>query len=124
MTLGENIKKKREEAGLSQDELAQKLGYKSRSTIAKVEADVNDLNQTKLKAFATALGTTVTELLDFDKDSDPQAYYLDPETARMVQELKDHPGQRVLFDASRDLKPEDVQIVLNLINGLKAKEGK
>jgi DNA-binding XRE family transcriptional regulator len=37
MELYERIKKRREELDLSQDELAQKLGYKSRSTIAKIE---------------------------------------------------------------------------------------
>ena len=37
MKLYERIKKRREELGMSQDELAQKLGYKSRSTIAKIE---------------------------------------------------------------------------------------
>ena len=119
MTLGDNIRRKREEAGLSQDELAQRLGYKSRSTIAKVESGVNDLTQSKIQAFADVLGTTVTELLDVK-----QPYYFDPETAKLAQELKDNPGQRILMDASRNLSKEDLANIINLINGLKAKEGK
>ena len=51
MTLGDNIRRKREEAGLSQDELAQRLGYKSRSTIVKVESGVNDLTQSKIRDY-------------------------------------------------------------------------
>lgn len=35
--LGDMIKKRREQIGMSQDELAQKVGYKSRSSINKIE---------------------------------------------------------------------------------------
>ena len=37
MTIGERIAKYRQEKGLSQEELAHLLGYKSRSTIYKIE---------------------------------------------------------------------------------------
>ena len=50
-------------------------------------------------------------------------YYLDPETAKLAQELKDNPGQRTLFDASKDLSPDDIKVVMTVINGLKKKEG-
>ena len=55
MELYENIKHRREELGLSQQDLADMLGYKSRSTIAKIEAGENDIPQSKIKAFAIAL---------------------------------------------------------------------
>lgn len=122
MTLGDKIRIRREEAGLSQDDLARKLGYKSRSTIAKLESGVNDLTQSKLKAFADALNTTVADLLDWDEPQE-KPYYFDSETARLAQEIKDNPGQRILFDASRNLTPEDIKVVMTVIKGLKAKEG-
>lgn len=122
MTLGDKIRIRREEAGLSQDDLARKLGYKSRSTIAKLESGVNDLTQSKLKAFADALNTTVADLLDWDEPQE-KPYQFDSETARLAQELKDNPGQRILFDASRNLTPEDIKVVMTVIKGLKAKEG-
>lgn len=37
MTIGERIKKRRLELGMTQDELAKKLGYKSRSSVNKLE---------------------------------------------------------------------------------------
>ena len=39
MDIGERIKLRREELNLSQDELAKKVGYKSRSSINKIEQD-------------------------------------------------------------------------------------
>lgn len=69
-TLGENIKNRRIELGLSQEELADRLGYKSRSTVAKIEAGINDLTQSKIAAFAQALSTTRSQLMgDGDKNT-------------------------------------------------------
>ena len=62
-TVGSRIKSTREAANLSQADLARKLSYKSASTIARIESGENDLNQTKLKAFASALGVSVGYLL-------------------------------------------------------------
>lgn len=63
MTFGERVRQRREELGLSQDELARKLGYRSRSTINKIELGKNDIGQSKIIAFAKALETTIDYLL-------------------------------------------------------------
>ena len=63
MELYENIRSRRIALKMTQQELAQKLGYKSTSTIAKIESGVNDIPQAKLSAFADALNTTPAELM-------------------------------------------------------------
>lgn len=67
MSLGQNIKLYREKLGLSQEELAKKLGYKDRSTIAKIESNVNDLTQSKIVAIAEALKTTPAALMGWER---------------------------------------------------------
>lgn len=47
MTLYENIKALRESLKMSQDELATKVGYKDRTSIAKIESGKVDLSQSK-----------------------------------------------------------------------------
>lgn len=64
MPIGANIKKRRYELGLSQQELADALGYKTRSTIAKIESGENDITQKKLQRFAEVLDTSVEALID------------------------------------------------------------
>lgn len=64
MALGENIKQARMKSQISQDELAKRLGYKSRSTIAKIESGENDLTQKKVAAFAKALNVSIDFLMD------------------------------------------------------------
>jgi 2-C-methyl-D-erythritol 4-phosphate cytidylyltransferase len=63
MSVGSNIKKRRYELRMSQQELAFKMGYKTRSTIAKIESGENDVSQKKLQKFAEILDTTVEMLL-------------------------------------------------------------
>jgi 2-C-methyl-D-erythritol 4-phosphate cytidylyltransferase len=63
MSVGTNIKKRRYELRMSQQELADALGYKTRSTIAKIESGENDVSQKKLAKFAKALDTTVEALI-------------------------------------------------------------
>ena len=53
--IGQKIKSRREELGLTQEELAKKLGYKSKSSINKIEMGKNDITQSRLNDFANAL---------------------------------------------------------------------
>ena len=59
MGISENIKRRRLELRLSQQELADKMGYKSRSTIAKIESGENCVPESRIPWFAKALDTTV-----------------------------------------------------------------
>ena len=63
MSVGSNIKKRRFELKMSQQELADAMGYKTRSTIAKIESGENDVSQKKLQRFAQVLDTTVEMLI-------------------------------------------------------------
>lgn len=63
MSVGSNIKKRRYELKMSQQDLADAMGYKTRSTIAKIESGENDVSQKKLQKFASVLDTTVESLI-------------------------------------------------------------
>lgn len=67
--IGKRIKLKREALGLTQEDLAKKLGYKSKTTIAKIESGTNDIVQSKVKDFAVALETTIAYLMGWDDDT-------------------------------------------------------
>lgn len=64
MTLGESIRIRRIQLGLSQQELADALGYKTRSSISKLEKDQSALSHDKLVALANVLKTNAGTLLE------------------------------------------------------------
>ena len=61
--IGANIRRKREELGLSQEELATRVGYRHKTSINKIELGINDLPQNKIVKFADALETTPAVLM-------------------------------------------------------------
>ena len=66
MTIGERIKHRRIELGLSQDELSRKMGYKTRNAIYQFEQKDN-MKLSLVEKFAKALDTTPSYLMGWDK---------------------------------------------------------
>lgn len=71
MLLGNRIKQLRMQRNMSQDELAKKIGYNSRSSINKIELGINDIPQSKIKAIADALLTTPAYLMGWEDLEQP-----------------------------------------------------
>ena len=77
--IGKKIRFKREQLNMTQEELAKRLGYKSKTTIAKIENGTNDIVQSKVVDFANALDTTVAYLMGWEDEDhqipkDPQTF--------------------------------------------------
>ena len=69
MPIGERIRQRREELGISQSELARRVGYKSRSSINKLEKDdKNGVSREQLYKIAQALKTTPSYLMGWESE--------------------------------------------------------
>ena len=60
---GRNIRRLREMRGLSQERLAEMVGYKSRTSINKIEMGKTDIGQKNIVKIASALGVTSADIL-------------------------------------------------------------
>ena len=63
MQIGNIIKKRRVQLGLSQTELANKLGFKSKASISRIELGVQSLPQNKILEMAKALDVSPEYLM-------------------------------------------------------------
>lgn len=72
MTVGERIKARREELGWTQQELAERLGKKSKTSVCRIEKNMEDLTNTRLLAYAKALGIPVADLV---RDAEEQMVF-------------------------------------------------
>ena len=69
MPIGERIRQRREELGMSQSELAREVGYKSRSSINKLEKDdKNGVSREQLYKIAQALKVTPSYLMGWEDE--------------------------------------------------------
>ena len=65
--IGIRILALRKQAGITQQELANKVGYKSKSAINKIELGLRDISQSKIILFANALNVTPAYLLGIEE---------------------------------------------------------
>lgn len=68
MKLYQNIRSRRLELKMSQQNLADLVGYKDRTSIAKIEAGEVDLSQSKIIAFAKALNVKPMDLYGWEEN--------------------------------------------------------
>ncbi|MDU3215669.1 MAG: XRE family transcriptional regulator, partial [Negativicoccus succinicivorans] len=70
--MGERIKSARIRCGYSQEFLAKKIGYASRSSIAKIESGERDITRDKVVLLAAALGVTPSYLMGWTDEESGQ----------------------------------------------------
>lgn len=130
MTVADRIRQLRERLGMTQDELAERLGYNGKSSISKIETSGNDITLKKISRIAPALHTSEAYLMGWTDDPSPssvssdvnannEAHYTDPDAAYLAQRLLENKDMRLLFDAAKDSKPEDLTMVTEMLKRLK-----
>lgn len=123
----QRIKELRLKNNMTLLELANKLGV-SEGTVQRYETgNIKNLKYDTIVNLANIFRCTPSYLMGWDDDlnnGQDEMYYLDPETVAKVQDIYEDSGARILLDAKRDLSEDDLDVVLNMIKALKAKEGK
>lgn len=109
------------EHNINQAELAKILGV-SESTVGKWMLMKSLPRMGIIQKLSDYFGVPKSYFLE-ESAENKRAYYLDPETARLAQELKDDPRYRALFDATRKLSPDAMKEVMNFIAYQSKKEG-
>lgn len=71
---GRKIREKRMELDISQDDLAKRIGYTSRSTISKIESGSADVARDKVVEIADALGVSPAYLMGWEDPNDTKEF--------------------------------------------------
>lgn len=113
--IGNRIKNKRIELNMTQEELALKSGYTSRSSINKIELGLVDIPQSKIASIASALGVSPAYLLFGDVFTDKDNSELRPVNLKKFPMLGEIACGKPIFaneehetyiDASADIKAD------------------
>lgn len=87
LSIGDRIRIRREQLNISQDELAKALGYKTRSSITKIERDASKLPQDKIYTIALALDTTPAYIMGWEEEK-PTGETADEPFANLSEEVR------------------------------------
>lgn len=100
--IGLRIRNLREQRGLEQLEVAEKLGYKSQSTVSKWESGTNLPTGKKLVKLAKVLGVSTNEILGMSDEP-----YTETDLRKMAENAKTFDG--------KPLNENDIQAIQNII---------
>ncbi len=100
-TLGARIKYYRTEAGLSQQSLAETLGYKSGTAISLIESDARGVDADDIPRFAEELGIT---------------------TSLLLGEQSEVPSFSAVLRADAELSKKDKEEIINFYNYVKKRK--
>ena len=113
MDLANRVRRRREELGFSQEDLALKMGYSSRTSINKIE-NGRPCSQKIIARLADALGVSIPYLMGWDEEikADPVG------TAERHFEIIMDEDIADIFDDFKALDPAQRKIVKDLVRSL------
>lgn len=111
--IGDKIKSKRIELGWTQEELAERMGYKSKSTINKIELNINDIPLSKVQEFAKVLCVSPAYLMDWVPSNNPT-----PPTPYKLAEENQSGVRAELISKLPDLSDPQVELLNQMADNM------
>lgn len=115
MHIGERIKAQRIRLGWSQRDLAERMGYKNHSVIARIESGKIDINQTRLDQFASVLGLSHAYLLGLITEEQSNQ---NDRLAQLILKMRKDPEFFEAVSDMADLSASDFGNVRGLLSAL------
>lgn len=114
----ENYERILKERGLTNYKVSKDTGI-AQSVLSTWKTKGTTPRADKLQILAEYLGVSVDYLLGVQQNVQPEEYYQDNEASRAAQEAFDDPNLRVLFDAAKGSRPEDIRMAAEMLRRLK-----
>ena len=105
----------RRERGMTQAELAQRLGV-SKSSISMYERGNREPELDLLERMADLFGVSVNAMLG---RSEPELVNSDPALTEYLEQLRDRPELRMLFSVTKNATKKDVEAAVKIIEALR-----
>lgn len=105
----------RDERHVRDADVAKHTGI-GRSTFTDWKAGRSEPKREKLEKIADYFGVPV----DYFYTGETPRYYMNDESAALAQEIFENPDLRILFDASKDISPEDMKFLIDMAKRMKA----
>ena len=120
--VGKNIRRLAYESGKTQADIARDL-HLSKATVSSWMNGTRLPRMDKVDLLCHYFNCKRVDIMEEPKNTEQNGYYMDTETVEMAQSLLQNKEMRVLFDAARDAKPEDLKTAADVLLALKRKEG-
>ncbi len=94
------------------------------STMSNWKNRRNLISGKNAQLIADYFNVSVDYLMTGKEKEGGETYYLNDETREIAQEIFENKDLRMLFDVSRKIEPDKLQLVYNMVKALKGNEDK
>ena len=121
MAIGNRLKQLLDERGMTVKDFAQQIDVPPTTLYSFIKRDGQDIKMDLLMKICCGLGVNLDDLVHYEKPNDNQSstssqYYLNDDARDLAQFMFENPEYKVLFDASRKVKKEDIDFVKQMID--------
>lgn len=103
---------------MTQNELAKRLGVGTTSVYNWCNG-IKSPRMDKVDKMCEIFNCRRSDLMEERTEEEPAGYYHDPEAQQAAQFLFENPEYKVLFDATRNVKREDIDFVKQMIDRIR-----
>ena len=114
----ENYERILKERGLTNYKVSKDTGI-AQSVLSTWKTKETTPKADKLQILAEYLGVSIDYLLGVQPNVQSEEYYQNDEASRAAQEAFDDPDLRILFDAAKGSRPEDIRMATEMLRRLK-----
>lgn len=125
--IGKNLRRLAYEHEKNQIQMSRELGI-NKATISSWMNGTRIPRMEKIDLLCRYFNVSRADILEPNNssvrtDGQPNSYYMNQETAEIAQKIFENKELRVLFDAARDARPDDLKTAYDVLLALKRKEG-
>lgn len=113
------LNKLMQERGMNCVDLSKKTGIPNTTLSTLLKGRTDKIDIIKLRTICECLGCSLDYVINDNIEEDTHTYYLDDEAAQYAQEIANNKDLKMLFDAAKDIKKEDMQFVYEMIKRFK-----
>lgn len=116
--ISKNLKRIMYDHGKTQSDIAKDLSI-SKATVSSWVNGSRIPRMDKIDMLCSYFNVSRYDIMEDHKNETEHQYYLNPETARIAQQIYEDPDLHALFDAAADSDPKDMQMAADLLRRLK-----
>ena len=120
--VGRRIREARESKRIMQKELAEKAGVAPSTILRYEQGKIKQIKLPIIQSIANILGVNPSWLIGKSEDREvstkSESYYINDETKKLAQDIRNNPNLGILLDATRNLKSEDLKAVIAIAERL------
>lgn len=109
------------EYGVTAYKISKETGI-SQSTLSDWKSGRITPKADKLQIIADYFNVSLEYLMTGEEKKGGETYYINEDTREIAQKVFESKELRLLFDAAKDAKPEDIETTYNMLLALKRKE--